>query len=763
MGEQRQFFRFRLPWLSAPAPAPRPVATPRPAAEPQPQPAAQTQAPSQPVVTIPIQRPPFRPAGIAPAQTKPTQVQAEPQPQPAAQTQAPSRPAVTVPIIRPPFRPAGITPVQPTTTQVQAPPQKTEPQPVPSRAPIPARAASMSPPPSRIVSQPESTVQAVSKQQIPSPDAEPAFKPSGVAAKPSEETTQPKEVAPITASAKETPTAAVKPKEMEERKKVAEEHSKGSPHEEPTVTAKILAAATEAGTKAKELLGAAKEKGKRRPRKEDVERKKTLTASSTDEKQIKTVSSTYPKDRSRPSDSPEKHADSKAEQVPLHKEIREDISKFVRKLVTGKPELTTDEKPESVITLAGENSGASFRCGSESTNKEELAHIHRDSSSDGEESSRGRKPMDSMVKENAAPKAYVNSNTQSINNSIMLESSLEGRNPGVHLDFFNDTKAETRQSKVLIIGGTGYIGKFIVEASAKQGHPTFALVRESSISDPVKGKLIDNFKNLGVQMLYGDLYDHESLVNAIKQVDVVISAVGHMQLKDQVKIIAAIKEAGNIKRFFPSEFGNDVDRVHAVEPAKTAFATKAQIRRAIEAEGIPYTYVASNCFAGYFLPGLAQPGATAPPRDKVVIPGDGYPKAVFNYEGDISTYTIKAVDDPRTLNKILYIKPPKNTYSFNEVVALWEKMIGKTLEKTYVPEDQFVKLIQDVLIRVVLLSSILAEAPIPNNVSLAIRHSIFVKGDQTNFEINPSFGVEASQLYPDVKYTTVEEYLNRFV
>ena len=58
-------------------------------------------------------------------------------------------------------------------------------------------------------------------------------------------------------------------------------------------------------------------------------------------------------------------------------------------------------------------------------------------------------------------------------------------------------------------------------------------------------------------------------------------------------------------------------------PAKTAFATKAQIRRAIEAEGIPYTYIVNNCFDGYFLPSLAQPEATAPPLDKVVIFGDG--------------------------------------------------------------------------------------------------------------------------------------------
>lgn len=85
------------------------------------------------------------------------------------------------------------------------------------------------------------------------------------------------------------------------------------------------------------------------------------------------------------------------------------------------------------------------------------------------------------------------------------------------------------------------------------------------------------------------------------------------------------------QRFFPSEFGNDVDRVHAVEPAKSAFAVKAQIRRAVEAHGIPHTYVSSNCFAGYFLPTLVQPGVTAPPRDKVTILGDGNPKGNYQF------------------------------------------------------------------------------------------------------------------------------------
>ncbi|RAL45465.1 hypothetical protein DM860_014854 [Cuscuta australis] len=77
---------------------------------------------------------------------------------------------------------------------------------------------------------------------------------------------------------------------------------------------------------------------------------------------------------------------------------------------------------------------------------------------------------------------------------------------------------------------------------------------------------------------------------------------------------------------FLSEFGVDVDRVNAVEPAKSAFAVKSGIRRAVEAEGIPHTLVANFFFSGYFLPNLAQPGSQSPPTDKVVILSDGTAK-----------------------------------------------------------------------------------------------------------------------------------------
>ncbi|KAM1279093.1 hypothetical protein ACFX2J_031033 [Malus domestica] len=66
--------------------------------------------------------------------------------------------------------------------------------------------------------------------------------------------------------------------------------------------------------------------------------------------------------------------------------------------------------------------------------------------------------------------------------------------------------------------------------------PTFWFDKLPS-SNIAKSKVIENFKVLGVNFVLGDLYDHESSVNVIKQVDVVISTVKHGQLADQGNII----------------------------------------------------------------------------------------------------------------------------------------------------------------------------------------------------------------------------------
>jgi len=56
-------------------------------------------------------------------------------------------------------------------------------------------------------------------------------------------------------------------------------------------------------------------------------------------------------------------------------------------------------------------------------------------------------------------------------------------------------------SRILIIGGTGYIGKHIAKASLALGHPTFLLVRESTTSNPQKAQLLESFKTSGANIV----------------------------------------------------------------------------------------------------------------------------------------------------------------------------------------------------------------------------------------------------------------------
>nr|POF17284.1 isoeugenol synthase 1 [Quercus suber] len=190
-------------------------------------------------------------------------------------------------------------------------------------------------------------------------------------------------------------------------------------------------------------------------------------------------------------------------------------------------------------------------------------------------------------------------------------------------------------------------------------------------------------------MSEGDLDEHEKLVAALSQVDVVISTLAVPQHLEQFKIIKAMKGAGNIKRFVPSEFGNEVDRVSGLPPFEALLANKRRIRRATEEAGISYTYVSANSFAAYFVDYLLHPHEN---RDEVVVYGSGEAKAVLNYEEDVAAYTVKAATDPRVGNRVIVYRPPGNIVSQLDLISSWEKKTGRTLKKINMPEEEIVKL-----------------------------------------------------------------------
>ncbi|KAJ0964424.1 hypothetical protein J5N97_029546 [Dioscorea zingiberensis] len=313
---------------------------------------------------------------------------------------------------------------------------------------------------------------------------------------------------------------------------------------------------------------------------------------------------------------------------------------------------------------------------------------------------------------------------------------------------------DEKSSRVLVVGGTGYLGKRLVKASLANGHPTFVLHRPEVGVDIDKIQMLLSFKEQGAKLVQASFSDHQSLVDAVKQVDVVICAISGVHIRShqillQLNLVQAIKEAGNIKRFIPSEFGTDPSRMmDAIAPGRVTFEDKMSVRKAIEEAGIPFTYVTANCFAGYFVGGLCQPGAIIPSNQHVSLLGHANAKAIFVDEDDIATYTIKSVDDPRMINKTLHIRPPENILSQRELVETWEELISKKLVKTTISKEDFLTKLKSL--------------EYAEQVGLGHYYHVCYEGCLTNFEIGDN-EEEATKLYPEVNYVRVKDYLKRYL
>lgn len=149
--------------------------------------------------------------------------------------------------------------------------------------------------------------------------------------------------------------------------------------------------------------------------------------------------------------------------------------------------------------------------------------------------------------------------------------------------------------------------------------------------------------------------------------------------------------------------------------------------------------------------------------------------AYFVAGTDIGKFTMQAVDDVRTLNKSLHFRPSCNFYNMNELAALWEKKIGKTLPRATVTEEDLLAvaagstLISLFFFSTTLASSsfllnlFLAENRIPESIVASFTHDIFIKGCQVNFSVDGPNDVEVSTLYPDEAFRTLDECFEDFV
>ncbi|KAJ8772547.1 hypothetical protein K2173_027724 [Erythroxylum novogranatense] len=439
--------------------APPPTAKPQPLPPP---PVTKDQTPVLPTTNTPEQQSSTRPARIGPAEPNqqgrasqnaapglPSSAPATTEPQSSVQPVSPSREPIQTVATSVPSSPSSANTESQDISQPASPLLKT----TRNRATSKTQPASNATSQSRGASVPESAVpidsKPLSRPRLISQCVDQTSKPSSPSR--TEKQVQPKasQLPPPSKKSQSSdsttdgdgPRLLSKPakeiKETEEQKEVMEEpklegEGKVSRTEDlvTSTLTKILTAASDSTEQAKELLGSAFRSKQRQNAKEDI----------LDEKKIMSINPTEEKTKLT-SQSHHRHDTSKRE-ASLHKKIKEDITKFVHKLGSGKTKLPVDQKPVSIVTLAGENRGVFMHLSSEPERKDGYIHITRgyktnpdesmEATTEAEESS-NEKLEDSSTKEDKPTRAFISSNTQGINNSILSQTEIVERNPGVHV------------------------------------------------------------------------------------------------------------------------------------------------------------------------------------------------------------------------------------------------------------------------------------------------------------------------------------------
>ncbi|TKY57706.1 muscle M-line assembly protein unc-89 [Spatholobus suberectus] len=258
--------------------------------------------------------------------------------------------------------------------------------------------------------------------------------------------TQPTAIEQGSTTPKATLETQSKSLQPEEKEKVVHETTKargkgkdktttGQPSERTTTSTSGTTTTKAKDSFAKAFRGDKKHHGAR----ETVERKIMFATTNPIGKDTRVLSSTDEGTRnvSSSSISPEETVSSSGEKAPpLQRGIKDDITKFVHKLTASvHPSQPMDDKQFSVITLAGDNRGATMHLGSESAKKEGSIHIHRAYKNDPEETNEVTTDGEENTneEEDEVGMAYVNSNIQSINNSLMFHGSITERDPGVQV------------------------------------------------------------------------------------------------------------------------------------------------------------------------------------------------------------------------------------------------------------------------------------------------------------------------------------------
>ncbi len=236
--------------------------------------------------------------------------------------------------------------------------------------------------------------------------------------------------------------------------------------------------------------------------------------------------------------------------------------------------------------------------------------------------------------------------------------------------------------KVLVTGGTGFVGPKVVHALRARGHDVRALVRR-----PERAKSLDAW---GCELAQVDMTDPDSLDRAAQGCDAVVHLVAIIQgrpvafqriMEQGTRDLVASAGRAGIKRFVLMSALGTSERNRDLTPY---FHAKWEMEQAVAASGLEHVvFRPSFVFGkdGGVLPIFLRQVRLAPLTPVI---GSGEERFQPVWVDDVASFFAQAVDAPGAANRTFEIGGP-DVVSWNDFYGRVKKVLGVRRGTMHVP------------------------------------------------------------------------------
>ena len=236
--------------------------------------------------------------------------------------------------------------------------------------------------------------------------------------------------------------------------------------------------------------------------------------------------------------------------------------------------------------------------------------------------------------------------------------------------------------KVLVTGGTGFVGPKVIHALRARGHDVRALVRR-----PERSKTLDAW---GCELAQGDMTEPDSLDRAVQGCDAVVHLVAIIQgppvafqriMEQGTRDLAAAAGRAGIKRFVLMSALGTSERNRELTPY---FHAKWEMEQTLASSGLEHVvFRPSFVFGrdGGVLPIFLRQVRLAPLTPVI---GSGEERFQPIWVDDVAGFFAQAVDAPGAANRTFEIGGPE-VVSWNAFYARAKKVLGVRRGTMHVP------------------------------------------------------------------------------